>query len=263
MNPLEQAFLNDIAAQPQDDAPRLIFADWLEEQGREEQAEFVRVQCQLARHAVAVKARGNAFPAPPMHPDFLPSSTRDELRRRERELFSVNVAQTLRWFGLPQPWARVVRLKPFDPDYPCAVASRGFIASITLPTNVFLQCAADIIEAVPMLEEVRLSDKTPTFYAQRDGGGWYKIDESGYENHYLLPSKLFDRLKEGFLDESMETRDYERHADAQRDLSQACLTHAREQLARRRKQQEQQRLILLGNPNAPAPQGRINYSSKK
>ncbi len=43
------AFLADILAHPADDAPRLIFADWLEEHGGEpERAEFIRVQCQIA-----------------------------------------------------------------------------------------------------------------------------------------------------------------------------------------------------------------------
>jgi uncharacterized protein (TIGR02996 family) len=31
---LEDALLQDIRANPADDAPRLVYADWLEEQGR-------------------------------------------------------------------------------------------------------------------------------------------------------------------------------------------------------------------------------------
>jgi uncharacterized protein (TIGR02996 family) len=45
----EDAFYADIVEHPDDDTPRLIFADWLEEAGRVEQAEFIRLQCQLAR----------------------------------------------------------------------------------------------------------------------------------------------------------------------------------------------------------------------
>jgi uncharacterized protein (TIGR02996 family) len=45
----EEAFLADICQHPADDAPRLVFADWLDDQGRAEQAEFIRVQCELAR----------------------------------------------------------------------------------------------------------------------------------------------------------------------------------------------------------------------
>jgi uncharacterized protein (TIGR02996 family) len=41
-------FLQAILAQPDDDLPRLIYADWLEEQGDAPRAEFIRVQCELA-----------------------------------------------------------------------------------------------------------------------------------------------------------------------------------------------------------------------
>jgi uncharacterized protein (TIGR02996 family) len=50
---LEDAFLRDIAEHPDDDAPRLIYADWLEEHGDPSRAEFIRVQCEMA------KATGN------------------------------------------------------------------------------------------------------------------------------------------------------------------------------------------------------------
>jgi uncharacterized protein (TIGR02996 family) len=49
------AFLQDILANPDDDVPRLIFADWLEEHGGAAgaaRAEFIRIQCQLAAGAV-------------------------------------------------------------------------------------------------------------------------------------------------------------------------------------------------------------------
>jgi uncharacterized protein (TIGR02996 family) len=48
---LEDAFLADIVEHPGDDAPRLIYADWLEERGDPAslaRAEFIRVQCALA-----------------------------------------------------------------------------------------------------------------------------------------------------------------------------------------------------------------------
>jgi uncharacterized protein (TIGR02996 family) len=45
----DRAFLDDIAANPEDDAPRLIYADWLDQQGQTHRAEFIRLQVQLAR----------------------------------------------------------------------------------------------------------------------------------------------------------------------------------------------------------------------
>lgn len=41
-------FLRAILAVPDDDAPRLIYADWLDENGQPERAEFIRVQCRIA-----------------------------------------------------------------------------------------------------------------------------------------------------------------------------------------------------------------------
>lgn len=43
------ALLAAIRSHPEEDTPRLMFADWLEEQGDEVRAEFVRLQCELAR----------------------------------------------------------------------------------------------------------------------------------------------------------------------------------------------------------------------
>jgi uncharacterized protein (TIGR02996 family) len=47
----DQAFLQDICEHPDEDAPRLVFADWLEEHHPTEaaaRAEFIRLQCRLA-----------------------------------------------------------------------------------------------------------------------------------------------------------------------------------------------------------------------
>jgi uncharacterized protein (TIGR02996 family) len=44
----DDAFLQDIVAHPDDDTPRLIYADWLDEHGQSARAEFIRVQCELA-----------------------------------------------------------------------------------------------------------------------------------------------------------------------------------------------------------------------
>jgi uncharacterized protein (TIGR02996 family) len=43
----EKAFLRAIRAHPDDDGPRLVYADWLDERG-DPRGEFIRVQCELA-----------------------------------------------------------------------------------------------------------------------------------------------------------------------------------------------------------------------
>lgn len=49
MDATELSLLAGICAEPLEDTPRLVYADWLDEHGRYERAEFIRVQCELAR----------------------------------------------------------------------------------------------------------------------------------------------------------------------------------------------------------------------
>src|SRR5262245_48416219 len=45
----ESAFLQAILEAPEDDAPRLVYADRLEDHGHAARAEFIRLQCRLAK----------------------------------------------------------------------------------------------------------------------------------------------------------------------------------------------------------------------
>jgi uncharacterized protein (TIGR02996 family) len=45
----DRAFLDDVAAHPEEDGPRLVYADWLEDNGQPHRADLIRVQCRLAR----------------------------------------------------------------------------------------------------------------------------------------------------------------------------------------------------------------------
>ena len=54
------ALLAAIRQAPDDDAPRLVYADWLDEHGQPERAEFIRVQCALARNPTPALRRREA-----------------------------------------------------------------------------------------------------------------------------------------------------------------------------------------------------------
>jgi uncharacterized protein (TIGR02996 family) len=43
------ALMRAICENPDEDTPRLVFADWLQENGEEERAKFIRFQCEAAR----------------------------------------------------------------------------------------------------------------------------------------------------------------------------------------------------------------------
>jgi uncharacterized protein (TIGR02996 family) len=53
----EGAFLRAICENPDEDTPRLVFADWLDEHDRPERAELIRVQCERARELGARERR--------------------------------------------------------------------------------------------------------------------------------------------------------------------------------------------------------------
>lgn len=121
------SFLASIIAAPDDDGPRLIFADWLEEQGERERAEFIRVQCELAKGNDFGGGRGYA-------------AHREALRRRERELMSGPAC----WVGID-----TTAIWPIE-------FSRGFVESIQCSWSDWLT-HADAIRAATPLRKVRLT----------------------------------------------------------------------------------------------------------
>jgi uncharacterized protein (TIGR02996 family) len=119
---LEQAFLADVAERPDDDAPRLIYADWLQDNGDPDRAELIRAQCELAgKRVVGGKAR------------------RAELKRRVDALFQENGGRWARAFG---DWC---------PDY-LSGWSRGFPDHVRLgPTLTALaQCLPALVAVAPI-----------------------------------------------------------------------------------------------------------------
>jgi uncharacterized protein (TIGR02996 family) len=117
----DDVFLQSIIDSPEDDFPRLVYADWLEDQGRSERAEFIRVQVELA-------------PLPEHDP------RRAGLAYREREL--------LRSHG--EAWAGAVVGLAEDWEY-----RRGFIEAVTVSARFFVPRAEALFRAAPV-REVRL-----------------------------------------------------------------------------------------------------------
>lgn len=57
----EPALLAAIAASPDDDLPRLVYADWLDENGQPLRAEFIRLQIEIAKKEALPRAVVNIF----------------------------------------------------------------------------------------------------------------------------------------------------------------------------------------------------------
>jgi uncharacterized protein (TIGR02996 family) len=102
----DEAFLQAILDAPEDDTPRLVYADWLEDHGQAERAQLIRLQCEAA-----------ALPwDDPRRPDLGKRS--EHLLRKHR----------LEWLG---PLPRGVRYDRFDRGLPVAkvaATARNFLA---------------------------------------------------------------------------------------------------------------------------------------
>jgi uncharacterized protein (TIGR02996 family) len=87
----EAELLRAVLSEPESDSPRIAFADWLEEQGEAERAEFIRVQCELEAYPADFDMiAGESFRQrcqDGRHWLHCPDQSRcDTLRRRDREL---------------------------------------------------------------------------------------------------------------------------------------------------------------------------------
>jgi uncharacterized protein (TIGR02996 family) len=117
------AFLQAVLAEPDDDAPRLIYADWLEERG-DPRGAFIRLQCALERIGPTDQAR----------PD-LEDEADDLLHQHEEE-----------WTAPLQRIASEWRFR------------RGFVEEATVTGDEFLTRGDDLFNAFPIIRlRIRLN----------------------------------------------------------------------------------------------------------
>jgi uncharacterized protein (TIGR02996 family) len=151
VTPGHEPFLRAICDAPDDDAPRLVFADWLDENGDPDRAEFIRKHVQLARN-----------------PDVV------NIERRCEELFGANGRKWVTELpGTAALWAafdvghvarpRAVRRQVTDDDGPvdtwieCSPElrdwNRGFPATIYVQGSgdVFFDVLGRVAELVPVI----------------------------------------------------------------------------------------------------------------
>ncbi len=158
------ALLAAVLADPEDDLPRLVYADWLEENGQGELAEFIRVQCEMGR---APKRHGaGAFC----------QCRRCVLYRRECELLD---EYAYLWFPPPL----VACLSPAGthfrvptPGMVGAHVTRGFAGHIACTLADWLSVGPAVVRSHPVTSVV-LTDREPD-----DNGGaavWWFSDATG------------------------------------------------------------------------------------
>jgi uncharacterized protein (TIGR02996 family) len=122
------AFLQDIIAHPEDDAPRLIYADWLDEHGNEAErarAEFIRIQCELANLPAAEGGR------------------RRDLERRQARLLKKYRPRWLEPLKKQLPAALYLRVSR-------GVFCRGFVEQVSLVPRLFLDWGEKLFGLQPI-----------------------------------------------------------------------------------------------------------------
>lgn len=129
---LDDSFLQDIVAHPDDDAPRLVYADWLDEAGDAARGEFIRAQVAAAR----LEAREDAGDA----------LTDDERRRLEEATTRADALLD----GPGRAWDARVRRALVGYRY-----QRGFIEHVTLTAAQFLSQGKGLLAQAP-IRQVRL-----------------------------------------------------------------------------------------------------------
>jgi uncharacterized protein (TIGR02996 family) len=124
----EEALLQAVLEEPDEDTPRLIYADWLEEHGDVLRTQFIRVQCELARLPETDKRR-------------------PKLEKREHALES---RYEPRWRKTLPEWTWYLRIR----------LRRGFGAIVCTSTPNFLRYAARAFRCFP-IQEAELDNVVP------------------------------------------------------------------------------------------------------
>jgi uncharacterized protein (TIGR02996 family) len=130
---VRQAFLDAIVSAPEDDTPRLVFADWLDENGEPERAEFIRAQCALARLSAEDR---------PLAALSCRDPRRDELEDRQEILRTRHAKDWLD--DLP---FRPVNGRFYEEE---RIWQRGFVGEIQITAADFLAHADQLFRVAPV-----------------------------------------------------------------------------------------------------------------
>src|SRR5262245_49018815 len=127
----EAAFLAAILANPDEDTPRLVYADWLDEQGGTSnvaRAEYIRLEIDFARN----------------FPEVRWSKEKDEARKRARQLLAKHYRE---WF--PEIYGRknILRGSRGSPDM-----GRGFPYRLLCDSEKLLQVGERLMQLAPITE---------------------------------------------------------------------------------------------------------------
>jgi uncharacterized protein (TIGR02996 family) len=233
------AILRAVIEEPEEDLPRLLYADWLEEFGSEEdhiRSEFIRVQCEIAR----LKSE-RCFCGDSGDPTgCFRCKTLAKLRRRELAFYMNPGTDSFLPDGMRDSHLTLRHI----------YFKRGFADSVSLDTEAWLEHGPTLCAAHP-ITRVMLMDKWPadivktTYWEWFDEGGpvppddavrdivkttYWQWFDGGHDElamgHDSMPRPIW-RAYKGLLRAAGHNGQHPSQEDAIEWLSKACVAWAR------------------------------------
>jgi uncharacterized protein (TIGR02996 family) len=203
-----EGLLRAVIEAPADDGPRLVYADWLEDNGEPERAEFIRIQIAMHRHETAPAINVNTY-----------------IVRSRRLMMTGRVAELLDshgyfWVNDPREWPISMVL-----GKDCVTFRRGFVEEWRMRLADWLDHGPVLVKRHP-LARMEVTDRR----AHHNAAGcflWEMAIDVGVEGSHFLPESIYRRLKGWVYDPHCGwCRAYRTRVEAVNALSDACLAHA-------------------------------------
>lgn len=224
-----ESFIRAIVENPEDNTVRLVFADWLQENGESERAEFIRdgvavcyPECLAPDHDMGGSWQGwdgivdIIAQYPPQERDHCPlcraidNQRNSRCRRRIAEEIGAIVDMPVDWSGRKDPGSNY-----------CGVRCRaGFAHTISLPCAEFLKHAEAIFRAHPVTS-VRLTDLQTQRRRYWDGSSIMEppFDENIPGELFQLMCEMFPEKRDSVGDSVVEFKDDVEAHDALSDVA--------------------------------------------
>lgn len=204
-----QSLLDGILEHPGEDDRRLVYADWLDDSGQSERAEFIRYSIRVPQCSHLALTARDPFPLLGLTPG-------------EPQWVGVpgGAGQWRTWmWGETDSLGLVVSDMGRGLDYR---VGRGFISGVLCTQAAWLKYGSAIVRLHPVVRVV-LSDKRPSRAIPAEGY-WFRYASQLNERPDDLDPRIFDRLSGGKLFTDPDPRRYYREPqDPIADLSQACI----------------------------------------
>ncbi len=150
----EESLLHMVLECPEDDAPRLVYADWLDENGAPERAEFIRVQCELAQlEAPYAHPLYHLFTSGGIENLYLYEGCAAAVQRCQPDPVSQRVQTLLKRRAalLEKHRSSWIEALPGQPPDSSSFFRRGFVEGLSARTDSFLEHGLPYFESTPIL----------------------------------------------------------------------------------------------------------------